>query len=82
MQVVTVMGVQISPRRIPMSREQFLQLPEGPPFVRRWTPRRRFARICFLTCRCRWRHSHRRSGIYRLPRRRRYTYASTSATAW
>jgi Uncharacterized protein conserved in cyanobacteria, COG4636 len=32
MQVVTVMGVQISPRRIPMSREQFLQLPEGPPF--------------------------------------------------
>jgi Uma2 family endonuclease len=32
MVVVRAMGVPTQVRRIPMSREQFLQLPEGPPF--------------------------------------------------
>ncbi|MEJ5384532.1 MAG: Uma2 family endonuclease [Fimbriimonadales bacterium] len=32
MRVVRAMSVQVQSRRIPMSREQFLQLPEGPPF--------------------------------------------------
>lgn len=32
MVVVRAMGIQTQVRRIPMSREQFLQLPEGPPF--------------------------------------------------
>jgi Uma2 family endonuclease len=26
------MSVSVQPRRVPMSREQFLQLPEGPPY--------------------------------------------------
>jgi Uma2 family endonuclease len=32
MRVVRTMSVSVSPRRVPMSREQFLQLPEGPPY--------------------------------------------------
>ncbi len=32
MHLVRAMSVQVQSRRIPMSREQFLQLPEGPPF--------------------------------------------------
>ena len=32
MRVVRTMSVSAQPRRVPMSREQFLQLPEGPPY--------------------------------------------------
>ena len=32
MRVVRTMSVSVQPRRVPMSREQFLQLPEGPPY--------------------------------------------------